>query len=228
MDPQLYFFIMLTVAILISRTPLKKPFLWMETFFHELSHGLAALFTFGWIHRITLSFNGAGCCTTSGGLRIPILLAGYAGAVTWGAVIFLAGWLMNAHGDILLLKILMSVIVFCTIMWVRDFKTLFIMVVMLGVFYLPTQASDPHIPSLAIEFLGIYVLQSALSAPLDLIDGKHVGDGADLANVTKIIPEGVWILLWMAYALATLFWLWQYITPIQDRFMWDYPYLPFI
>lgn len=227
-NPQLYFFAMLTVAIIVSRTRLKRPFLWMETFFHELSHGIAALLTLGWIHKITISFNGAGSCTTSGGWRFPILLAGYAGAVTWGAVIFLAGWQMNTENDIFLLKLLMVVVMFSTLMWVRDFRTIIIMATMLAVFYLPTQASDPLIPSLMIEFLGIYVLQSALSAPLDLIDGKHVGDGAELQNMTKVLPEGFWILLWVAYALAALFWLWQYITPVGERFMSDYPYLPWI
>lgn len=228
LNPQLYFFIMLTVAIIISRTPLKKPFLWLETFFHELSHGLAALFTFGWIHKIAIEFNGAGSCTTSGGWRIPILLAGYLGAVTWGGIIFIAGWKINTMNDVFFLHLLIGVLIVSTLLWVRDFKTLIIMCIMGGIFYLPTQATEPLIPSLFIEFLGIYVVQSAISAPLDLIDGKHVGDGAELQNITKILPEGFWILLWFTYALAVLFWLWQYITPLTDRFMWDYPYLPWI
>lgn len=228
LNPQLYFFIMLTFAVIISRTPLKSPFLWLETFFHEFSHGLAAIFTFGWIVKIEVNFNGSGACFTRGGLRLPILLSGYLGAVTWGALIFLAGYKLNAHGDILLLKVLITVIIFSTIMWVRNFKTLIIMASILGVFYIPTQVSNPLIPSLVVEFLGLYVLQSAASAPLDLIDGKHVGDGAALADMTKIFPEGVWIFLWFSYALATLFWLWQYITPLQERFMTEYPYLPLI
>ena len=227
-NPNIHFFSMLTAAIILSRTPLKKPFLWMETFFHELSHGLAALITFGWIHRIQLKFNGAGSCTTMGGMRIPTLLAGYAGAVTWGAVIYLAGWSMDNHGDVLLLHILMGTVVASALLWVRTLSTLIIMTIMFGIFWLPTQFQDPTIPAFAVEFIGIYILQSAISAPLDLIDGKHEGDGAALADITIIIPEGIWITLWFVYALVVAFWLWQVTLPIKDRLMWDIPYLPWI
>ena len=224
----LYFFSMLTIAIVISRTPLRYPFQWMETFFHEFSHGLACILTFGRIHRITLEFNGAGCCSTYGGWRIPILLAGYTGAVTWGAVIYLAGWSLSVSEDIFLLQLLMSVLTVSTIFWVRNLKTLFIIAIMILVFWLPTLLPNTSIPAYAIEFYGIYVVQSAITAPLALIDGKHVGDGADLADITLIFPEGIWIALWFIYALATTFWLWQITIPASERLTEYIHWLPLL
>lgn len=214
----LYFFTMLTLAIIISRTPLRYPFQWMETFFHELSHGLACILTFGRIHRIKLELNGSGVCSTYGGWRIPILLAGYAGAVTWGAVIYLAGWSLSTSDDVFLLYLLIGVLGVSTLFWVRNLTTLFIIGIMGLVFWLPTLVPETKIPAYAIEFYGIYVVQSAISAPLNLIDGKHVGDGADLADITLILPEGVWIALWFIYALLVTFWLWQITIPAAERF----------
>lgn len=219
---------MLTAAIIISRTPLRYPFTWMETFFHELSHGIACVLTFGRIHRITLEFNGAGCCSTYGGWRIPTLLAGYSGAVTWGAVIYLAGWSLSTANDIFLLHILMGTLAFVSIFWVRSIKTLLIVAIMFCIFYIPTLTPETLFPAYALEFYGIYVVQSAISAPLNLIDGKHEGDGADLADITLIFPEGVWILLWFVYALAVTFWLWQVTIPVSERMIHNITWMPFI
>jgi hypothetical protein len=219
---------MLTVAIVISRTPLRYPFQWMETFFHELSHGLACVLTFGRIHRIEISFNGAGLCSTYGGWRIPILLAGYAGAVSWGAVIYLAGWSLSTSEDVFLLHFLMGVLIVSGLFWVRNPKTLLIIMIMIFIFWVPTLLPDTKIPAYAIEFYGIYVVQSAISAPLALIDGKHVGDGADLADITLIFPEGVWIALWFIYALIVTFWLWQITIPASERFTDYITWLPLL
>lgn len=224
----LYFFGMLTAAIIISRTPLRYPFQWMETFFHELSHGIACILTFGRIHRITLEFNGAGCCSTYGGWRIPTLLAGYAGAVTWGAVIYLAGWTLSTTEDIFLLNVLIGVLAFSLIAWMRNLKTILITVIMMTVFWVPTLIPHSNLPAYAIEFYGIYIVQSAITAPLALIDGKHVGDGADLADITLIIPEGVWIALWFTYAILTTFWLWQVTIPPQERLTEYLHWLPLL
>jgi len=81
------------LGIVLAKLPLiSRPFDWMETFFHELSHGLAATVTFGWMKRIKLNWDGSGYCVTRGGLRIPVLLAGYMGAVIAGMAIYLVGW----------------------------------------------------------------------------------------------------------------------------------------
>lgn len=207
MNEQIPFFSLLFTAIIISRTRLKYPFLWMETFFHELSHGLICMLTLGRIHRIELKFNGAGCCTTSGGMRIPILLAGYLGASTWGTLIYLAGWSLNDSGDIRLLNFLLGILILTTVFWVRNLTTLFIIATMFIVFALPTEIPQAGYAGYAVQFFGLYVLQSSITAPLHLIDGQHVGDGADLQRATLILPEGLWILLWFTYALACLYFI---------------------
>ena len=74
---------------MLKETPyLGIPFNWLESFFHELSHGLAAIITGGKILQIELFSNGAGLCTTQGGIAFIIAFSGYAGAVGWGVLIY--------------------------------------------------------------------------------------------------------------------------------------------
>ena len=60
------------------------PFKWLQTYYHEISHGLAALATDGEILRIVLHIDGSGVCYTQGGIRSLTLQAGYQGSVFWG------------------------------------------------------------------------------------------------------------------------------------------------
>lgn len=74
-------------------------FLWEYPFFfplkmlvvllHELSHGLAAIFTGGSISHIELSTDQGGVCYTLGGWRGVVLMAGYLGSMLWGGLILL-------------------------------------------------------------------------------------------------------------------------------------------
>jgi hypothetical protein len=68
-------------------------FIWpikiLTVFFHELSHGLAAVFTGGSILRIELSANEGGVCWNQGGIRWIVLSAGYLGSLLWGGALFL-------------------------------------------------------------------------------------------------------------------------------------------
>ena len=48
------------------------------------------------------------------------------------------------------------------------------------------------------------MLLNAIRAPLYLIDGQHVGDGAQLADLFLIVPEIIWVALWFAFGLALL------------------------
>ena len=55
----------LVVSYLIGFLPfVGLPFLWLGTYFHELSHGVAALLSGGSIISLNLSVNGTGHCIT--------------------------------------------------------------------------------------------------------------------------------------------------------------------
>ncbi len=207
------FFGLIALGILLSKVPIvRSPFDWMETFFHELSHGLVATFTFGWMKRMKLNFDGSGHCVTMGGMRIPTLLAGYSGAVLFGMAIYLVGWhigkgAFTAFDQLYVLRILIGLFAVVTLISVRDITTLIIMIFMIGALGLPIYYAN-FLQSFPwyLEFIGLYIMKGALIAPLHLIDGRHVGDGAELADRT-FIPEIIWIVLWLAFALMGIYYL---------------------
>jgi hypothetical protein len=222
-----YFYVPLLIGLsfLVDAIPyVNRPFKWIETFFHELSHGLMCIFTLGSMHRIQINWDGSGHCETRGGFMIFILLAGYIGATVWGLFIFLGGWFLDVDGNNLFLWGVIGLLGIVTLFWVRHLITLLIMIIMGVIFYTPTLFHNFEHLHYIVEFIGIHTMVNALHAPLHLIDGKHEGDGAMLAD-RLLLPEGVWIVLWIAIALTALFWLWMFTLPAGARFGLDIPFL---
>lgn len=62
--------------------------------------------------------------------------------------------------------------------------------------------------AIVVQFAGLYVMANAVRAPWRLVDGRHLGDGAVLADITGV-PELVWVLLWEGLAVGALFLLWR-------------------
>lgn len=203
-----HFFILLFVAIIIKQLPLVSiPFNWLESYFHEISHGLAAIFTGGSVLRIQLFANGAGLCTTQGGVNFIISFAGYAGATLWGWGIYK---LASAHQKIaqifslFIFVLLVSSIVF----WGRDILTWFILGVLSALFLLTIKLQKIHYLQRLMQLFGLLILLNSLSSPSYLLDGRHIGDGAALASMT-FIPEIIWVIIWFVIALFALYSLYR-------------------
>lgn len=183
------------------------PFNWLESYFHEISHGLAAIFTGGSVLRIQLFANGAGLCTTQGGVNFIISFAGYAGATLWGWGIYK---LASAHQKIsqifslFIFVLLVSSIVF----WGRDILTWFILGVLSALFLLTIKLQKIHYLQRLMQLFGLLILLNSLSSPSYLLDGRHIGDGAALASMT-FIPEIIWVIIWFVIALFALYSLYR-------------------
>jgi hypothetical protein len=76
-------------ALFLWDTPLIYPLKILVVFFHELSHGLAAILSGGEIVRIEVIAQEGGLCVTRGGNRFLTLSAGYLGSLLWGGAILL-------------------------------------------------------------------------------------------------------------------------------------------
>ncbi len=203
-----HFFFLLFAAIVFKQLPLVSiPFNWLESYFHEISHGIAALLTGGNVLRIQLFANGAGLCTTQGGISFIISFSGYAGATLWGWGIYK---LASSHQraaqtfSVLIFVLLLSSIVF----WGRDLLTWFILSVLAMIFLLTIKLQKIHFLQRLMQFFGLLILLNSLSSPSYLLDGRHIGDGAALASMT-FIPEFVWVLIWFAIALLALYSLYK-------------------
>lgn len=198
------FYWLLIAAIIIRQIPfVALPFNWLESYFHEISHGVAALITGGNIIRIQLFANGAGLCTTQGGFSFLISFLGYAGASFWGWGIYR---LAQAHQRVaqffsgaILLLLLCSVI-----FWSRDLLTWVILGCLITIFVLTIKVQQLRYLQVVMQFLGISILLNSLFSPFYLLDGRHVGDGATLASMT-FIPEIIWVAIWCLIALFALY-----------------------
>ncbi len=199
---QLYF--LLVIAIILRQIPLVSiPLNWLETYFHEISHGLAAIFSGGEIVSIQLFASGAGECTTRGGLNLLITFFGYTGATLWGWLIFK---LANSHQRLaqifsgLMIVLLLASIAF----WARDLLTIMIISSLAAMFVLVIKLRRLYYLQILLKFFGVSILLNSLFSPTYLFDGRELGDGAALASMT-LIPEVVWVLLWCFIAVLAIY-----------------------
>ena len=198
--PKYHFWLMLLIALIILQLPfISIPFKWLESYFHEISHGLAALITGGSIVKIQLFPNGAGLCTTRGGSAFFISLMGYGGAILWGSLIF---YLASSHQRVAqVFSVLLVVLLASSILlWVRDLLTLFIVLILLALVVAQIKYSSHKYLQKLLQVTGLLVLINSLMSPLYLLDGQSRGDGAALADLTYI-PEIIWVVIWFFAAL---------------------------
>lgn len=203
-----HFFILLISALIIKQLPLVSiPFNWLESYFHEVSHGIAALLTGGNVLRIQLFTTGAGLCTTQGGSNFIISFAGYAGATLWGWGIYK---ISSSHQriaqafSVLIFVLLLSSIIF----WGRDLLTWFILAVLAFIFLLTIKLQKVHYLQGIMQLFGLLILLNSLSSPSYLLDGRHLGDGAALSSMTSV-PEIVWVAIWFALGVIALYSLYK-------------------
>lgn len=198
-----FFLVMVCAALFIEIPFISVPFKWFESYFHEISHGLAAVLTGGNIVRIQLFPNGAGLCTTQGGSRFLISFFGYAGAAIWGVLIY---WFASMHQRIAqIFAICMALLLLVTlIFWSRDILTIIIISLLLCMTLLKFKWQDQRYFQLSLQFVGAVVLFNSLKSPWYLFDGRSLGDGATLASLTGI-PEVIWIITWFLVGIFGLY-----------------------
>jgi hypothetical protein len=203
--PRLLTVVLFFIALLSNNIPLINiPFLWLATFFHEISHGLASILTGGQIVQIKLFLNGSGLCTTRGGWPVIISFAGYSGAVLWGLIIFHVSQYHNKLSQLFTLGLALLIV----LLYVRDLLTAFICFTLLVIFILSWKYYHLKYLPVSLKFIAILVLLNSLQSPLYLLDGQSIGDGAALARLT-LLPEIVWVLVWSIIGLSSFYLLWK-------------------
>jgi hypothetical protein len=179
-------------------------------FFHEMSHGLAAILTGGRIEAIRVDSNLGGVTLTWGGSSFLTLSAGYLGSLLWGSVILiLASRLQNTRP---LMGALGLVLLFVTLRFVpitNLFGFVFGLLAGTAMVGIALKATEP-VSSFLLKFLGftscLYVI---LDIKEDLITHHAVylpgmkSDAQALADMT-MLPALFWGGLWFVIALAVL------------------------
>jgi len=215
MNKRIEFIALMLLAMVVSFLPFVSwPFMWVQTFFHEISHGLAAILTGGNISSIELHIRGSGVCYTQGGMRFIVAFSGYFGAAVCGMLFYLSVAGMG-HNKVRVFSLVFgSLVVFSLVMWARDLITILIMLVIAALCFVPLINNwHPRLVQYFMQFIGCYILLDALKTPLYLIDGRSFGDGETLSKLTHL-PEIVWVLVWEAAAVMCLYLIWKQLRAV--------------
>lgn len=207
------FFIELIFALIITRIPLvRTPFNWLESYFHELSHGIAALISGGDVISIQLFTNGAGLCLTQGGWPVLIGFAGYFGAACWGYLIFfMATWPKRIRGCFTVLALLVTL---STFLWARDPLTIVILISLVALLLLPLKLAANRLLVSLLRVIGLVIMLNALTSPLVLLGLNGTGDAVFLASITWF-PSLFWVGLWLLNSSAVIFLAWRRVARIS-------------
>ncbi|NRB23308.1 M50 family metallopeptidase [Shewanella sp.] len=201
------FLVELLIALLITRLPfISVPFKWLESYFHELSHGLATLLTGGAVSHIQLFPNGAGLCFSQGGWPVVIGFSGYFGAALWGYLIFiLATWPKGIRVSFALLG---GAVILTTLLWGRDVLTISILASLAVLFLLPLKLNKNRFMGSGLRIMALMIMLNALASPTVLLGLNGKGDAAMLAGATWI-PAWIWVFIWLAFSASMIFLCWQ-------------------
>lgn len=184
------------------------PFRWLQTYFHEISHGLAAILGGGSIVSINLHFNDSGLCTTRGGIRFLTVFAGYFGSVLWGALIYTMVDHVSKKSRVMISGVILGLLAISTLFWVRDLETLCIIAMVAIPFIVTIKFQDYSFVRYFLQIIGLFVLLESVRSPLYLLHYTGHNDALSLAELTGV-PKVVWIFIWVILGLVTVYFLWK-------------------
>lgn len=175
----------------------------LVVFFHEMSHGLAAVLTGGGIQEIYLHPRAGGMCVTTGGIRFIVISAGYLGSLLWGGAILL---LSRKPKQVNALTVGLGILLLGTaallVRPVLDFGFLFCTgtgaaLAAMGL-KLPVWAN-----AFALRIIGLAsCMYATVDIKGDILDRPHLTSDATLLAEHTGIPAMLWGIFWMVLAIA--------------------------
>lgn len=191
--------IALTIAVFaLWSTPVVLPLKLLVVFFHELSHGAAAILTGGSIESISVNFQQGGEAWTRGGSRFVILTAGYLGSLVIGAGLLLAALKGRADRAVLAgLGVMMLVVL---VLYVRDLPAALICGATGAALLAAGRFLSAPICDLILRVIG---LSSLIYVPYDIFDdtlrrSSLQSDARMLAEEiggTTMMWGGLWLII---------------------------------
>ena len=208
------------------------PFTILATWFHEMSHGLAAILLGGTFKSLSISMNGSGHASVAGPFFMGrlgdafVAAAGPMGPAVAGALFILSSKrLRTARTALFLLGV---ALLFSTAYWVRDSLTGWVVLPLIaaGILAIAWKAED-WAQSFTIQFLGVQACISTF-LQIDYLFTNKVQIGDELVpSDTGAIAEALWLPYWMwgilltAASLALLVQSLRIVFPFRE---WTWPW----
>ncbi|MBR4329549.1 MAG: M50 family metallopeptidase [Candidatus Riflebacteria bacterium] len=208
------------IALFFWNSVLILPIKLMTVFFHELSHGLAAIITGGKIIGIELNINQGGVCYHQGGWFLVVASAGYLGSLLWGSTIFLASLKNNISS--IITKTIAVILIITTGLWIRNIQAIAITVTTaVALFYISANLEEKY----CSMFLKFVSLVSCFYVVFDIKDDllDRTIPISDAYQISKrifpsiMVPAGSYLigLLWLGIAIFVLWKIFKYALKHQ-------------
>jgi len=196
-------------------TPVLLPLKILVVFFHEISHGLAAILTGGEVDRITVEMNQGGLAWTRGGSYFITVNAGYLGSFLWGSgLILAASW---TDRDRIITALLGFILAAVTVLYVRNatgfaFGLATAAALLAAAKYLSDTLNDILLKVIGITSCG-YAILDVWS---DVITRSCWSDARILAKMTHI-PAAFWGVLWIALSIVGMYYTLKLAVKAERR-----------
>ncbi len=176
-------------------------------FLHEISHGIAAVLTGGFIDKIVLEAAQGGACHCPGGNAFLTLTAGYLGSLLWGCLLVIGGLKLGKWSRSIAAVIGVGTALL-TVFYVRGsfgmaFGLAFALFMLASARWLPVGINRALIVMLGLTSC----LYALLDIKSDVLDRPELqSDARMLAELTGV-PTVVWGVIWIGVGLAICFML---------------------
>ncbi len=196
--------LIVVVIFALWNTPLMIPLKILIVFFHELSHGLAAVLTGGSIESISISPQQGGLTTTRGGWGFLITSAGYLGSLLIGVLLYLSA--LKTKADRLIMGALGATLLLVAALYMRELFALGFTIaagaaMLASARFLPENINDTALRVLGLVSMG-YVPFDILS---DTILRSNLRSDAYTLSTQTGLPTVLWGGLWLIASLAVIF-----------------------
>lgn len=176
---------------------------------HEISHGLAAIFSGGRVISINIDLHLGGATSIEGGNAFIIASAGYLGSLLWGALLFISGYdykfsLWNT--SIISIILLLFAANFVTGSTGLVLAMIFLVILFVSPRYFPKKLNAYLLKSLGL----ISALYSFIDIKEDILTSdQRQSDALILSQITGINPI-IWGLIWLGISSIIIFYLFKY------------------
>lgn len=164
------------------------------TFLHEFWHSFFAIITWWTVYGLHISSDWSWLATTSGWVKAIVLMWWYIwSAIFWNILLYI--WLKKQKFSKIIIYLLASLMIFISIVWFSTIMSTIILILLwISIILISKYTKYDN-----------YILQFIwVSSVLLIINDFNIWPSSDIAKFSEIfiiIPQMIWIYIWLAIVL---------------------------